>query len=328
MLKLHHHKHTGKLIAHKHTSYRVLFLLMLTPIALIAFIDRAAEASDVTVSAKVAAPMPSGAPTIDSPEDNATISSGNVEIKGKCPTITPAVIIAAYDGDVFIGSARCSDVGTYVIPVSLNTGAHMIIVKVITITDDIGASSTAVRITRTPDRKTNQEIQGTAQVNVGSAVNGISFDLPVEIIAADAFITIRHDGSALWRGRVVNGTPPYKVQIDWGDGVVDVYTITDQSELLYAHDYGPVKSAKMIIRVDDSKGDSAILYSAASSLIFGQDVGFIQSTNTSIPIVTFIQQNLMQIYIFSASALVFLWYIEHGRHVVNGIRRPGVLRRR
>ena len=327
MLKLHHYKHTGKIIAHKHTSYRVLFLLMLVPIALIAFIDQVATASDLLVSAKVAAPMPAGAPTIDSPADNVTIDDGSIDLKGTCPVIIPAVLIAAYDGDAFIGSTKCGADGKYSIPVTLNPGPHTLIVKVITITDDVGASSNPVRVTYIkPEPIKDVAKPDEKSVNTSGAVNGISFGLPVEIIAADVFLTIRHDGSALWRGKFVNGTLPYKVQIDWGDGNVDTYGVSDNTDQLYAHDYGDVKSAKIVIKVEDSKGGTAILYSAATSLNLGQDVGFLQSTNTSIPIVTFVQEHLTQIYIFSTSALVFLWYIEHGRHVAAGLKRFAHLR--
>src|SRR5690242_16476962 len=93
-LKLRHTKYTGKIMAHKHTSYRVLFFLMLVPIGLMAFIDQMVGASDLQVHAKVPAPIPAGAPAITSPVDNSTVNSGDLTVSGSCPVITPAVIIA------------------------------------------------------------------------------------------------------------------------------------------------------------------------------------------------------------------------------------------
>ncbi len=121
---------------------------MLAPIIMMALVGKLATAADLTVTATVPAPMPSGAPLITSVADGSTTTQGQVLVEGTCPTIDPAVIIAIYDNGVLVGSAECTVDGTFSVPVSLSVGSHTLTAVIVTITGEIGASSPAVTIAR------------------------------------------------------------------------------------------------------------------------------------------------------------------------------------
>ncbi len=322
VLKLHHHKHTGKLLAHKHTSYRMLFLLMLLPIGLMALIDQMAGASELMVGASVPAPIPSGAPVITRPAPDTTVYSSDITVVGTCPIITPSVIIAIYDNDALVGSTKCSPDGKFSVPVSLTLGVHSLVATVVTITGDTGRSSQPVSVTYMLIDPEKGKIT-TAPLGFGA---------PVRIVPTDPFTTIHHDGNAVWRGKFVDGQKPYSVRVDWGDGIEDVYAITDEQEQTFAHNYTKRQTSTIVVEVTDATGEKMTVYGLALTFSMHEYNGLgstLHGTDTSSsPFATFIQKYIVHIYVFSLSALVFLWYLEHGRHIVRAGKHVGRLRHR
>ncbi|MFZ2544851.1 MAG: hypothetical protein WAW80_02655 [Candidatus Saccharimonadales bacterium] len=298
-LHLRHHKHTGKLLPHKHTSYRVLFLLMLAPIIMMALVGQLATAVDYQVTAVVPAVMPDGAPVITSPKDNSSINSGQVQITGTCPTSQPLVIIAIYDNDVLAGSGQCMADGTFSVSITLYVGNNTIVAIMHTMTGQIGAKSTIININRV------------------SSIHQ-SFGIPLRIIGSDVFLQISADGGVVWRGQVVGGVAPYALKIDWGDGTTDSYEITDQAEQMFPHTYKDRQFYKVIISVVDANGDAQSIQTTAGSL--AEPILSVGSNNREIdfgalPFAMFVQLHIWQIYIGTFFALVFLWYLERGRHL-------------
>jgi hypothetical protein len=305
---------------------------MLVPIIAMALVQQVVGASDLVVSAKIPAPMPTGAPVIVSPTDGTTIHSGDVVVSGTCPVITPAIIVAIYDGDTLIGSVQCGADGTFSVPVTLSFGTHTLVATVVTITNDIGASSQPVTViypepvTSTPSKPGGSSISS----------NGFSFGPPVRIVASDIYVILEPNGHAVWHGRFADGTAPYTVRIDWGDGNVSTYKDVDQAKQEYSHDYKSIHTYKIIIQVTDSNEGTSTLYSVVVTLSLkdrsevGEGVGFMNDSqnSTTSPIVAFIQRYVWQIYIGTFSGLAFLWYLEHGRHMVSRARGIGKLHHR
>lgn len=322
VLKLHPHKHTGKVLAHKHTSYRVLFFLMLLPIGLMALIDQMAGASELMVNASVPAPIPSESPVITKPASNTTVYSRDLTVVGTCPVVSPAVIITIYDNQALVGSTRCGSDGSFSVPVSLTLGQHSLVATILTITGDTGPSSQPVIVTYALINPEKEKI----------TTSSLGFGAPVRIVPTDPFTTIHHDGSAVWRGKFVDGQKPYTVRIDWGDGIEDTYTVTDEIEQTFAHDYTKMQTSTIIVEVADVVGDTMKLYGLAITFSMHEYSGFgsaLHSADTSSsPFTAFIQKYIVHIYVTTLSALVFLWYLEHGRHIVRAGKHVGRLRHR
>jgi hypothetical protein len=319
-LKLRHKKHTGKLLAHKHTSYRVLFLLMIVPIAMLAFVNHMeAYATDLTVSATVPAPIPLDPPTITTPQNGATVHSEDLVVAGTCPVIDPDVIITINDGSSVIGSVQCDDDGAYSVPVTLTAGQHTLIAKVVTITNGQGASSTPVTVTYIPPASPSPSITPD-QTGIPSTTETIPesqvIHLPVQIVTKDWFVVIGSDGKVTWHGSFTGGTAPYNTEIDWGDGSVDKYVVNDQVEQAYSHTYQSFHTYSIIITATDATGDTTKLYNTAVTQVVEKRLAQDANLQQTAPIVAFIQENAIQIYVGALSGLVFLWYLEGGRHVI------------
>ena len=149
-LKLHHHKHSGKLIHHRHTSYWALALIVVVAGVFVTFIDRAARADTLDVSAVVPAPIPPDPAVFTSPATNSIFTNPVVTVEGTCPVISPAVIIVIYRGAEAIGSSTCSASGEFEVDVTLQRGTQSLIARILTITGQWGQDSIPLTLTYTP----------------------------------------------------------------------------------------------------------------------------------------------------------------------------------
>lgn len=288
---------------------------MLLPIFMMALVDQFnVSASDLLVSAKVPAEMPSDAPVIRSPQDGSSSSTKNIVIEGSCPMTSQGVIIAIYDNDVLIGSTACTFMGTFSLPVTLPAGSHTLVATVITITDDIGPSSNPITF----------RVGTKADLSQIKNVNGIT--APLRINSLTNFILIYADSSAKWQGSITGGSTPYTVTIDWGDSTNDKRLVNDSAEQTFNHKFPSPESYSAVIRVIDSQGAKIELPIAViTQFVAVGSAGMDANVEGLNPIIAFIQEHLWQIYTGTLSALVFLWYLEHGHHIVkHAVRRPKV----
>lgn len=301
-LKLRHHKHSGKILHHRHTSYRVLFLLMLTPIAMMALVGQLAGASDYIVSASVPATIPKIAPVITSPKDGFTTTNGQVRVSGTCPLGHVAGVVAIYEEKRLLGAAPCTVNGTFSVSVTLSYGAHVLIATVISITKDVGMSSQPLSVIRK---------------HPFSIMTNLSISPPPIVISAkDPFIVIGPDSKTIWSGSFKGGVPPYDVSVDWGDGTVDKHYVADISEQSFAHAYPSQQAYTIVIRAEDANHDSATLYSVALTPSLGQ-VAATEGNTWQMPFtLETVQRYLIYIYVITLFSLTFLWYLEHGRPLV------------
>jgi hypothetical protein len=326
-LKLRHHKHTGKLLAHKHTSYRVLFLLMLAPILMMSLVGKLdAMAANLAVTATVPAPIPGGAPTIDTPADGTVTDDQQVIVSGTCPVITPAIIVAIYDNSTFAGSVECDETGNYSLPVSLVPNQNILIATVTTITNGVGDSSSPITVTRhvvAPPHPTSSPAPaatGSGGVKGGpigqSSVTGLT--PPLMVLAKDVVVVIGANRQVEWHGAASGGTPSYTFAVHWGDGQTDTREVADTSDQTFTHTFKSLHTYNIDIILTDTQGEKTTLRSAAVVLAGQKTAATVDTTPMQVyPPVAFVQQYAAQIYIVTASALVFLWYLESGRHIMS-----------
>lgn len=290
-------------------------------------------ASDYEISAKVPAIPPTEAPTIVYPTDDTPVETGDVTIRGACPVATPPVVVAIYDGDQLIGSVKCADDGTYQIVASLSAGTHQLVAKVFSITGDAGSSSPIITVqVQSVSRQYNSQYAN------GAGVGTTPLSSLLRIVPRDIFVTLDGNHRVAWTGSIIGGEIPYKLTIDWGDGTVQTFDIYDESERTFTHTYQTPGMYALRMTAVDAKGNTTQLQSTAITFALLQTSIFDTQYNQPSPLVAFIQQHIVQIYIITLSGLVFLWYLEHGMRLTGsflglfGIRRsahthPGKRRR-
>lgn len=279
-LQLHHHKHSGKLIHHRHTSYWALVLLMFVSAASMMLLERAANADDMVVTATVPAPIPSGKPVILSPANNSTITDpGSVALSGTCPTITPAIIVAIYRNTELLGSGLCLGSGTFSVSVSLQAGTQILQARVVTITGQYGETSDDYTITysppptvipvipeeppttpSTPDVVTPTTYPPFTQPSISDQ------SLPIVIHFEPPVLTYRPNFPTALNATIAGGTGPYTVRINWGDGKSSLSSIDSNGNLRGSHTYESGDVTTFSITVTDARGQSVTRWYAVANI--------------------------------------------------------------
>lgn len=329
-------------MAHKHTSYRVLFVLMLLPIGLMALVENIhAGALDLGVTATVPAPIPGGTPTIDSPTSGSTVTSSTVTVSGTCPVISPAILISIRKGSTSLGTTTCDGSGLYSVNITLGYGTHNIFARVVTITGGIGNDSTpSTTILRpappAPSPSPSPTPTSTPNPDPPTSTPQVSIPLPQifpQVISQENFAAIApptsggggsgggssKGGEVAWEFSIKGGALPYIVSIDWGDGTVDKYDVPSHAKKVYTHVYAAPGTYIIKVRVVDANGRVSEYNTVAASQFERSSpalgLGLDNRSTPGNPFMSFLQQYALQIYVGAFSALIFLWYLEHGRHL-------------
>lgn len=247
-LHLQHHRHSGKWLHHRHTSYRSLgVVLVLAGVSMggIAVMQRAAAESLVSISVNVHVPRPQSPAIIAVPEDGAKLPGSETVIAGSCPVILPQAVILVIVDDEHIGSAICDASNNFSISANLVAGAHTIVADAISIDGDRGPSSQPVHVTiqAAPPAK-----PGAASVTTPAAVPTITSDSTFAVIDASK--------SVEWTGVLhsnASDKTPYSLIIDWNDGTYDTYDIQSGPQQA-RHHYASLASHNIIVAVSDGAG--------------------------------------------------------------------------
>lgn len=253
LLHLQHHHHSGRVLPHKHTSYRgLLVLVALFGVALFA-LHQSVRADDIVVTAKVAAAAPSTQAVVTSHQDGDSVSTSSITIAGTCSYIPPATVVEIHIDNQFVGSTACTSGGTFSTTITVAPGTHAILLRTVNISDDYGPDSTPIYITYSPAPPPTPGTSTPPSTNDGS--------LPPQSGAGELLIHSKStyllygpEKDAEWIGYFQGGTLPYQVKIDWGDGTSSSFTDVDTSQQTYRHTYSTFESFFVTITVTDSAG--------------------------------------------------------------------------
>ena len=250
VLHLQHHRHTGKLLHHQHTSYHALVIVLALAGVFMAWLhfEANAAAEEFGVQAMVLGPVPAAAPIISSPDDGSTTSKGSVLVDGICPMSTPQVVISVSVDAQVVGTSACNGSNDFAVPVPLSSGSHMVTATALTIDGRTGSSS-GVKVTSTSS----------------SALK------PVTVKADHPFL---YAGSkeVTWTGTIGSGSgsSTQYVHVDWGDGNQNDYAVSP-GPVDFTHEYSALISHNILLTAADTAGNAtSIQYGAAAYSVFTQ----------------------------------------------------------
>ena len=313
-LKLQEHKHTAKIMHHKHTSYRALFLLMMVFGLSLLLIGKSASAADYVLNARVAAPLPTVAPKITTPAPNSTVSNPNIVISGTCPIIEPAIVVVLYRGDTMLGSAGCSSAGKFLGSFSLIEGNNIITPKLVTITTDAGPVGESVNIAYVKPSDTSPSPTSSSTKNSSVQPSATPTQTAVkpsdlQIVSAAPLIIYRQNQSIVWKINVDGGQTPYTIMVDWGDGTKETFVVASAGEQALEHTY--TKAINTVVRASAKDATGREVYTSVAGVSIGAAQNpevygaSKQAQNKSLP--------LVQVWlIFGLTlALLFLMWLRH-----------------
>lgn len=184
--------------------------------------------------------IPSDPPTtgarISFPTDGQTFTEVPIDVTGTCPA---GLLVKLFKNDVFAGSTVCEN-GSFSITIDLFRGENTLVAKVYDDLDQPGPDSNKVTVT----------------FDDGIASQGINR----VIITSNFSRRGGFPGKAFtWPIVISNGTPPYAIDIDWGDGKSDLISRPIPGEFLPEHTYEKPGTYVIIVKVSDAKGTTAYL---------------------------------------------------------------------
>lgn len=253
-LSLIHHSHSGKLRPHEHTSYLPLVvLLLLVGLLLSVYTSYAArpgpEAGSIGLSGTVPGKAPQIAPTIDTPRSGARFSTSPVTVTGTCPKKT---LVELFKNDIFAGSVPCLDSGTYSLEIDLLIGENILVARVY---DDLNQAS--------PDSNKPTVFYDALPAQAGP-LTSLDFGGAQMLLNTDAVFRGAFPGEELQVPiDILGGTPPYAINVQWGDSTNKVIPRANNQSFSAAHVYKTPGTYQLSIQGSDANGRVAFLTVAA-----------------------------------------------------------------
>lgn len=255
-LKLIHHSHSGKLRAHEHTSYLPLAVLLLVVGLLLGVYTTYAatpytgpEAGSVGLTGTVPGKPPTIAPTIDSPKSGARTSISPITVSGTCPKNT---LVELFKSNIFAGSIPCGSDSKYTIDIDLLIGENVLMARVY---DDLNQPS--------PDSNKPTIFYDALPAQSGP-LTSLDFGGAQLLLNTDAvFRGIFPNQEMNIPIDILGGTPPYAINIQWGDSSNKVVPRANNQSFTVGHVYKNPGTYQITIQSSDANGRVAFMTVAA-----------------------------------------------------------------
>ena len=270
-LKLSHHRHSGQLRPHEHTSYIPLGLLLLLVGGVLSTYTVSAlspppQSGSIGLSGTVPGKPPTVAATIKTPNDGQHFGQTPVTVTGTCPA---NLLVELYKNDIFAGSTPCDDKGNYSIDIDLLVGKNTLVARVYDDLNQPGPDSNGVSVYY--DVLPDQAAPLTSGVDFGSAQLLLNTDAVYRGVFPHQDMNMPID--------VLGGSPPYAINIQWGDSTNKVVPRGDNVGFTASHSYAKPGTYQVTLQATDAGGRVAFLTVAA--IVNGQPAGSAATTGGS-----------------------------------------------
>jgi hypothetical protein len=262
-LKLSHHHHSGRLRPHEHTSYTPLFLLLLVVgVVLTSFTANATgtpavsgpTSGSVGLTGEVPGNAPAVAATIKVPATGQHFTTSPDTISGTCPADT---LVEIFKNDIFAGSTTCSSSGTYSLDVDLLIGSNVLIARVYDALNQPGPDSNSITI-----------FYDAVPVQTG-ALTSLSFGGGQLLVNTNAVFRGTFPGQDLTVPiDIIGGTPPYALNIQWGDATNSVVPRPDSISFNSNHTYSKPGTYQISLQATDTNG--LVGFTTIAAIVNGQ----------------------------------------------------------
>ncbi len=275
------HKHSGRILAHHHTSYASLVFLLLISSGLaigVAVTSEADQLDQSQLTLTVLGPPPLQAATIDSPTDGTVTTTATITVQGTCP---PNVFVEIWRDGTFAGSTICGSGNVYSILVTLTPGGNGLVARVVDALGQYGPDSAAVLVTYnapnppppTPTPTPTPSVTPTSSPSQNKTSPAGSASLAPSptpappqsqvsslIITATVHNQDTDPGQAVtWQVTVNGGVAPYSLTWDWADGTSSSGHLAKSGTTSATHTYKTGGDYNVVVHATDAKGNQAAL---------------------------------------------------------------------
>ena len=253
-LKLIHHRHSGKLRPHEHTSYLPLCALLLAVGLLLGVYTTYAaspgpESGSIGLSGIVPGKPPATGATIDSPKSGARFSTTPVAVSGTCPKNT---LVELFKNNIFAGSIPCTAAGTYSLEIDLLIGENILLARVY---DDLNQAG--------PDSNKPTVFYDALPAQAGP-LTSLDFGGAQMLLNTDAVFrgVFPHEEMTMPID-ILGGTPPYALNFQWGDSTNKIVPRGNNQSFSVGHVYKKAGTYQISVQGSDANGRVAFMTVAA-----------------------------------------------------------------
>ena len=312
MLSLSPHHHSAKLTAHTTTSYGGLGVvlglggILIVLLTLGVVLPGNADSGALAVTASVPGPPPDTAPVITAPASGSTVTSQQLAISGSCSGDDTIVVVS---NQVVRGAAFCDHDSTFNLTISLDTGTNLITTHYVDSLNQSGPDSAPVTVTyqsavasATPTAPVVAASRAkppspTATGSPGAAGSGLAVTAPYH------FDPVQPGSSFTLTGDIENGTAPFALEIDWGDGTQTLVSRLGAGAFSEVHIY--TRAGRYVIKLSTSDVTGATdVFQTVLTVTGATAAAPVQPTNPSI--------------VIPAYQLMIIWPLFLGACVVVG----------
>lgn len=236
-------EHTGRRLHRHHTSYAALtFLILAAGVALSAFTWSAyagppnPQSDSFTISAAVSYTTPPP-PTITIPVTGQHFSTIPITVSGTCVS---GLNVVLFKNGVQTGSTVCNN-GGYSLLIDLLRGSNELVARQYNPINQVSGDSNHVIVTYEPLTTTPGQI---SQLILRS-------DTAYKGAAPGDKIT--------WPAEILGGKGPYAISWDWGDGTVELLSLSDPGVFSVSHAYEKSGTYKIVVKGTDNSNQQAFL---------------------------------------------------------------------
>lgn len=258
-LGLTHHKHSGKQLPHKHTSYAGLAIITLFAGLVPALMIQSAASADpqpVSDTIAVTANIDTEAPTITSPVNDQRFTGAQVIVSGTCQE---GLIVGVFKNDLVAGSTPCLADGTFSLQIELLFGKNDLYARHFR-PGAVSPASNHVIV------YFDQVVPGTSptaqhrELSKPDDTPALALEKQLVIISEESVKAQLQGKSLSWKIRLEGGLAPYALSWDWGDGTTsDLISLDKAGEYTGNHTYASAGNYQIKIKAADSNGQTAEL---------------------------------------------------------------------
>jgi hypothetical protein len=266
------HHHSGKLLAHHHTSYPALAFLILVAGVLTAGISLSSQAASSLLTFTVQGPPPTIAATIDQPTDGQHFTTPTQTVRGTCPS---GLGLEIYRNGAFAGSTMCDVNGLYAVLITLVPDQNDLVARDVDALSQYGPDSTTVSVfyDAPPPPTPTPTPSPTATPSPAATPQGAPRSTPrptatpkIAILPAPTLDSAEHfyqgvevNTPVTWEVVLSGGRAPYRVTWEWGDGTSDTLSVASAGTIKHDHTYDKPGTYQVTVRVKDALGRETVL---------------------------------------------------------------------
>ncbi|HEX5394834.1 MAG TPA: PKD domain-containing protein [Candidatus Saccharimonadales bacterium] len=219
---------------------------------------KALAGNQVALTVRVAGPPPSNPAVITSPQDSQRFSKLPITVKGNCEYYS---YVKLFRNNLFSGTASCDNATTFQITTDLYPGANVLTPRIYNFADVEGPEPTPITVyydepaaPSEPTKPASSPDNGQSQTEAPSSQTN-----PLVLLSDFSYKGHYVNSKVNFNLKLSGGQPPYKVNVDWGDGKADNLSFSGGDSFAISHVYSAAGTFKVIVKATDSNGSSNLL---------------------------------------------------------------------